>query len=66
MNLWKHWLIGLIIQNYLRGTSMDNKERLLNLRKESIKKALEEYAKDIHRGGYEILRAARDGLLEVK
>jgi len=40
-------------------------ESLLKLRKELIKKALEDYDPSNGLGGYTILRAARDGLIKV-
>lgn len=40
-------------------------ESLLKLRKELIKKAIEDYNPSNGIGGYTILRAARDGLIKV-
>lgn len=45
---------------------MTHEEQLLAIRKELIKEALQKYDTNTGLYGYTILRAARDGLLQVK
>ena len=55
-----------------KNVAYNTQESLLNIRKELITKALhacsttEDYSKDIELHGYTILRAARDGLLQLR